>query len=62
MKRVEIWFTSGLFRAFPHVTKQSISDDNKTMRLTFGGEGTKAHVAVIDLSKIDFIEVMEEEE
>ena len=62
MKRVEIWFSSGLFRAFPHVTEQTVKD--KTMRLTFGGdkEGNGAHLPVVDCSKIDFFEVMDDEE
>lgn len=64
MKRVEIWFTSGLFRAFPHVIHQETAKDSKIMRLKFGGdaEGNGAHLAVIDCSKIDFFEVIDEEE
>ena len=57
LKRVEIWFNNGLFRAFPNVLGDTIYMDNKTGRMSFifGND----HEARIILSNVNFIEIMD---
>lgn len=55
-QRVEIWFKDGLFRAFPYV-KPGTVDKRKdgTLYFIFGNN----HEAIINMSNINFIEVMD---
>ena len=53
MLRIEVWFTSGLFRAFPKVKRETMVRKNDFLVFTFGDN---EHVATIDLTKIDFTE------
>ena len=55
-QRVEIWFKDGLFRAFPYVKPGTVDrrkDD--TLCFQFGNE----HEAIINMSNVNFIEIMD---
>ena len=57
MKRLEVWFNNGLFRAFPKVTEMRFIDEGKTIEITFG-DGK--HKTRINYNNINFYELMEE--
>ena len=52
MRRIEIWFNNGLFRAFPNVQESTIRKDGEFLIFVFGHD----HVANINLSNVNFIE------
>lgn len=54
-RRVEIWFKDGLFRVFPYVKPGTVKRDDSTLYLTFGND----HEAIINMSNVNFIEIMD---
>ena len=60
MSRVEIWFSSGLFRAFPNVKEETFREKDGWIKFTFGKGET--HQAAIQVAQINFMEEMEEQE
>ena len=58
MKRIEVWFNNGEFRAFPKVTELKWSDDGHFLYVKFGGD----HKAHINATSANFIEMMDEPE
>lgn len=58
--RVEVWYTNGLFRAYPKVDELSIKMEEKDrfMSFTFGEHN---HSACINMDNVNFIEYMNED-
>lgn len=52
-KRIEVWFTDGLFRAFPNVTECVMRDTY--LHIIFAG----GHEANIYVDKVNFMEYWE---
>ena len=59
MKRIEIWFNNGLFRAYPKVVDYKFDDTDRRMAMTFGEH---KHTAFVNLENVNFIEVMDDED
>ena len=57
MRRVEVWFTNGLFRAYPNVETNTIKEEDGKLTFTFGEH---KHQAVINLDNVNFIEAFDE--
>lgn len=54
--RIKIWFTNGLFRAFPEVNGEAFDFNDEQHLLVFEFSG--GHGAVINLENVNFIEIM----
>lgn len=54
--RVEVWFSNGLFRAFPEVRMDTFKEKDDEISFHFKSD----HVAKIMRKNIDFMEIMEE--
>lgn len=59
VNRVEVWFNNGEFRAFPGVIGETIKIELGYLSFRFGGEHN--HLAIIQMTKVNFIEMMEDE-
>lgn len=57
MKRLLVWFNSGLYREFPKCTKISFDRDYRLIDVTFGND----HYSTINMSNVDFYEILDEE-
>jgi hypothetical protein len=58
MKRIEVWFSNGEFRAFPKVTELKWSEDGRFLFVKFGS----GHKANINIANTNFVEMMDEPE
>ena len=54
MSRLEIWFSNGLFRAFPKVDDESKIEKDGYLYFAFGKSGT--HTACVNLKQVNFME------
>lgn len=57
MERIEVWFTNGLFRAYPNVKPLTIKENEKEITFEFVG----GHTIWLNKDNINFIERMDEE-
>lgn len=57
MRRIEVWFTNGLFRAYPNVETNTIKEEDGKLTFTFGEH---KHQAVINIDNVNFIEAFDE--
>lgn len=58
MKRLLVWFKSGLYREFPKCTNINFDRDNKLIDVVFGND----HYSTINFNNIDFYEILDEKE
>lgn len=52
--RLEVWFSNGLFRAFPHVVVDTIETEESMVTFEFGESGT--HSVYLNLDNVNFME------
>ncbi len=56
MKRLLVWFNSGLYREFPKCTKIDFNRDKMLIDVVFGSD----HYTTINMNNVDFHEILEE--